>query len=195
MRALYVTVTGLTALLAAPAARAAEAEVEGFQPFTHLSYLVDFLILAAVLVYTLRGPLATYLSDRHDAIRKEMDAATARKADATERLARYERHLRELDDEVAKMRVDFERDGVAERDRIRADTHETIERLRADAVLDASREATQMKLDLEREVAERALIRAEAIVRERMNAARQRTLVERFITDLETRKDLGSLSA
>ncbi len=186
-------VAGLTALLAAPAALASD--VEGFQPFTHLSYLVDFIILAAVLVYALRGPLATYLSDRHDSMRKEMHEATARKADATERLARYERHLRGLDAEVATMRADFERDGLAERDRILAEAQETIERLRADSVLDASREATQMKLDLEREVAERAVIRAEALVRERMNAARQRTLVERFITDLESRKDLGSLSA
>jgi F-type H+-transporting ATPase subunit b len=193
VRTLYAMVAGVTALLAAPAALAADKE--GFQPFTHLSYLVDFIILAGVLGYALRGPLATYLSDRHDAIRKEMDEATARKADATERLARYERHLRELDAEVATMRSDFERDGLAESERILADAQETIERLRADAILDASREATQMKLDLEREVAERALIRAEALVRERMNAARQRTLVERFITDLESRKDLGSLSA
>ncbi|MEZ4266122.1 MAG: hypothetical protein R3F39_07070 [Myxococcota bacterium] len=193
MRTLYAMTAGLTALLAAPAALAASGE--GFQPFTHLSYLLDFIILAAVLVYALRGPLATYLSNRRDTILKEMDEATARKADATDRLARYEGALRELDAEVARMREDFERDGQAERERILTETRETIARLRADAALDATREASQMKLDLEREVAERALTRAEAIVRERMNAARQRTLVERFITDLESRKDLGSLSA
>jgi F-type H+-transporting ATPase subunit b len=193
VRSIYAFAAGMAGLLVAPAAMAASGE--GFQPFIHLSYLVDFIILAAVLVYALRGPLASFLASRHDAIRKEIEDATARKADATERLSRYEGALRDLDAEVAKMRADFERDGHAERERILAEAKETIERLRADAALDASREAAQLKLDLEREVAERALVRAEAIVREQMNAARQRTLVERFITDLESRKGLGSLSA
>ncbi|MCB9728803.1 MAG: hypothetical protein H6746_10045 [Deltaproteobacteria bacterium] len=190
-RTLHSAAIGVATLLVAPAASAAE----GFMPFTHLSYLLDFAILAGVLAYALRGPLATYLSDRHDSIRKEIDEAAARKADASERLARYEGALRDLDAEVERMRAEFERDGQAERARIEAEAEATIERLRAEAEMDAVREAAQMKLDLEHEVAERALVRAEAIVRERMNAARQRALVERFITDLETRKDLGSLSA
>ncbi|MGM0576575.1 MAG: hypothetical protein ACQEXJ_12670 [Myxococcota bacterium] len=184
--------TTLALLLAAPAALAAEG---GFVMEEHGFYIIDFVVFIGALWWFTRGPARRFLEERHDAVRKEMEAAAELRREAEERLRTYEARLRDLDDEIARMREDFRKDGERERERILAEAEAATERIRRDTQATVSHETSQLKQDLEAEIVERALDMAEEIVRDRMSADQHKRLVRGFIGDLESRGDLGSLSA
>ena len=177
-------------LLVAPAALAG-----GFVLREHGFYVIDFLVFMGILIYAAKGPAKTFLLNRHEAVRKEMAEATAIKERAQERLERYELLLSELEGEVARLRAEFKEAGERERKRIAEEAEARAERIRRDTAQSLAAESAQLKLEIEREVANRAVEMAEQMVRQRMNAERQRSLVKALIDDLESRGDLGSFTA
>lgn len=191
-RARLTQVLPLTAalLLVAPAALAG-----GFVLREHGFYVVDFLVMIGIIYAAAKGPAKGFLVNRHDAVRREMEEATALKAKAEERLERYERLVAELESETARMRADFQEAGEREASRIASEAAARAERIRRDTASALASESAQLKLEIEHEVAERALERAEGIVQQRMNAAQQKSLVRAFIDDLESRGDLSSFTA
>ncbi len=177
-------------LLVAPAALAG-----GFVLREHGFYVVDFLVMIGIIYAAAKGPAKKFLLDRHDAVRREMDEATALKARAQERLDRYERLVGELEGEIASMRQTFREAGEREAERIATEAAARAERIRKDTATALASESAQLKLEIEHQVAEHALERAEALVRQKMNADQQKQLVRAFIDDLESRGDLSSFTA
>lgn len=177
-------------LLVAPPALAG-----GFVLREHGFYLLDFVLLFGALLYFVRGPAKKFLVERHDAARREMEEATALKAQAQERLERYEAMLAELAAEAQRLQVEFREAGERERDRIIAEAEARAERIRRDAEATLAAESAQTKHDIELQIGAMAIERAEGLIRQRMNAERQKALVRSFIDDLESRGDLSSFTA
>ncbi len=181
----------LTALLTflAPTAAAADFILE-----EHGYYIVDFIVLASIVFYFVKGPAKKFLEDRHEAVAREMREATALKADAEERLARYEGLLRDLTGEVTRLRDEFKADGEREAERIMFEAEATAERIRKDTTATVEAESIALRADLERMLARQALDKAEDIIKAEVSADRQKALVRGFIEDLEKHRDLSSLT-
>lgn len=177
-------------LLLAPAALAG-----GFILEEHGYYIVDFVVLGSILFYFVRGPARQFLEDRHEAVAREMREASALKKDAEERLARYEQMLADLTNEVTRLREEFKADGQREAQRIVAEAEATAERIRRDTTSTVEAELAALREDLEHEVARQALTKAEALIKSQVTADRQKALVRGFIDELETHRDLSSLTA
>ena len=182
-------IISLIALSATPAlAGGFEWQVQGFQ-------IIDVIILVALVGAFAKKPAKAFLENRHEAARKEMDEAMSVKTSAEARLEKYEGALANLSDEITELNASFRTDGERESERIAREGEEAAEKVRRDSAETLSREGTQLKGEIERSVAIKALDRAEALIQSRLDDAHHKALIEAFITDLEKRDELGSFSA
>ncbi len=182
--ALFLTLVAATPALAG----GFEWQVQGFQ-------IIDVIILVALVGAFAKKPAQDFLKNRHEAARKEMDEAMSVKTSASARLERYEGALANLSTEVEDLNASFKSDGEREAARIQREGDSAAEKIRRDSAETLSREATQLKGEIERSVAIKALDRAEALIQSRLDEKSHRALIGSFISDLESRDDLGSFSA
>ena len=84
---------------------------------------------------------------------------------------------------------------LREAQRIVAEAEATAERIRRDTTSTVEAELAALREDLEHEVARQALTKAEALIKSQVTADRQKALVRGFIDELETHRDLSSLTA
>lgn len=109
-------------LLSAPPLLAAEGG--------ELPRIVNFAVLAAVLVLVLKKPLAGYLNARTDQIRKQLEDAAQKTARAESQRQQAADLLQRLDGEVEKARAEAKRAAEAERERILKAAEEEATRIR-----------------------------------------------------------------
>jgi F-type H+-transporting ATPase subunit b len=113
-----------------------------------LPRIVNFTILAAVLVLVLRKPLADFLNARTTQIREQLQEARSRETNAEIERKRAEELLASLGQEVQKAKEEAGRAAQAERDRILRTAEQEASRIRAIATkeIEAEVEAGRRKL-------------------------------------------------
>ena len=168
----------------AAAEHGAEAEhEEGALPT--IARLFNFAVLAGLLFYFLRSPLASYLAGRHTQIREELVKAAETRAAATAQLADVEQKLKALPAEIDALRAQGAEDVVAERARISHATAAERERLLAH---------TRREIDMQLRLAKRALVEhgaqlavdvAERRIISTITPEDQLRLVDRYTTQLK----------
>ena len=146
MRALRpLPVAAVAGVVLATVAAPAFAAEEGT---SYLPRIVNFTILATILVLALRKPIAGYLEARALQIREQLAAARADREEAARAAERATARFRELDDEVEAARQRITEAAAAEGRRIVAAAEEQAKKIGA---------AAQAELDQEVRVAERRL--------------------------------------
>jgi len=124
-----------------------------------LPRIVNFGILATVLVLVLRKPLADFLNAKTTQIREQLQEARSREANAQVERKRAEELLARLDQEVQKAKEEARRAALAEKERILRTAEHDAARLRAiakkeiEAEVEAGRRrlfarATELSVDL-----------------------------------------------
>ena len=146
---------------------------------------VNLLILVGVLVYFARKPIASFLVDRREKIRGDLDEAAELLRQAESRYAEWQRKLIDLDQELEGIRSDARRHAEEERENILADAHATVERIHRDATASVEREVRLAQAELRREAAEIATDMAEQILRERIGEPDRDRLMDEFITRVD----------
>jgi len=149
-----------------------------------LTNIVAFLIFVFVLSRVAWGPLMGVLDARKDKIRGDYQAAQA-KVDEAEDLRR------EFEDKLAAIQS-MERERVHEavkRGEELAKTMESEARNKAAGILsraeaDLARDVAEARIELRAQVVGMAIGAAEMLVRENLNDAKHRQLVENFIQGL-----------
>lgn len=155
---------------------------EGFLPIPKIFNLTLFLI---VMVILLRKPLAQALRDRREHIRAELVRAREEKAAAEEKLRQVEARLNRLDQEVAEIRANAEREAQAEHDRLIKLANEEAERLKTMAAREIEGATRAAQIELREFAAERAVEMAETIIRKEIRPEDNSRLVNDFARDLE----------
>jgi F-type H+-transporting ATPase subunit b len=166
-RRLLLAPLTMVLLFAAPAPAFA---AEGGSAIVELAArLFNFGILAGVLVYFLKTPIATYLASRSTQIRQDLVAAAELRASASDQLAQIERRMKTLPAELDALTAQGAEDVKAERARIASASAAERERLL---------EHTRREIDMRLRIAKRELVEHAADLAVRV--ARQR--IERTIT-------------
>lgn len=113
-----------------------------------LPRIVNFAILATVLVLVLRKPLADFLNAKTTQIREELREARSRETNAEVERKRAEELLLSLDQEVQKAKDEARRAAEAEKERILKTAQQEAARIRAIAKkeIDAEVEAGRRRL-------------------------------------------------
>jgi len=147
---------------------------------------INFAIFVALIVWFFTRRKTRHYFSAHQNQIAEAIAESARARDEAEREEREaESKMAALETQVAEMRAQAERDSAAEAQRIRALAREEAKRVAQSAQVEirAAERAAEMEL---RSIAARAAMgRAEALLRDRVNAQTESTFFEGFITELE----------
>jgi F-type H+-transporting ATPase subunit b len=98
-----------------------------------LSMAVNFLVIAAAIIWAARKFLPGMFRDRTAAIQKAMQEAQKASEEARVRLAEIESRLAKLDAEIGAMRAAAEKEGAAEEARIQAAAEEDARKIVASA--------------------------------------------------------------
>ena len=122
-----------------------------------LFLLINFAIIAGLIVYMWRKNIPGMMRTRTDTIKKGMDEARAASEEATRRLADVEARLARLDNEIATMRSAAERDGAAEEARLKAAAEEERKKIVSGAEQEIAAAAKQLRGEIKRYAAELAL--------------------------------------
>jgi F-type H+-transporting ATPase subunit b len=158
----------------------------------YLALLINFGLLAFGYYYFGKKPLAQALKNQRDSVAKQIEEAQRMKHEAEERAKQYQAKLQDLEAELASTRVALLEAGKGDRDRIVKDAEEKAVRMQKDATFLLDQETKQMRLDLQRETVEAALLAAEELLTKRVTQADQERFAEEFLTSLGPRLESAS---
>lgn len=150
----------------------------------YAALFINFALLAFGYYYFGKKPLGQALQNQRDSIAKQIEEAQRMKHEAEDRAKQYQAKLRDLEAELATTRRALEEAGKGERDRIVKEAEEKAVRMQKDAAFLLGQEAKQMRLDLQREAVEAALLAAEQLLTKRVTPADQERLAEEFLSSL-----------
>lgn len=150
--------------------------------------IINFLIMAAALVYLLRQPLKDFFADRDDAIRQGLEEGRKALAAAEARMSEVETKLTNLGQEIAAFKAESERAMEAERERLKQSAEAEAARLMEFAQTQIESATRAAKGELKRYTAGQAVELAEAMIRQRLDDPTRRGLVARFVRELKNRE-------
>lgn len=160
--------------------------IEGF-------YIIDFVILVALLVFLLKGPAKKFIENRHDRIKAELEAATRLREEAEARLRDLDALVAGLEAEIAVVREQFRQDGEREAARIQHETHGAVARVDAGLAKQREQETAKLREALENELVAAVLKSAETKLKLKLDAKTQAKVATDFIEALEKVPSLGNI--
>lgn len=144
--------------------------------------VLDFGLMAVLLVYLLTKPIRTGLAGRREGIEKALSDAVAAREAAEAKFAEYDAKLSKASAEIEEMSVAIRREGELERDRILASAHEMAQKITAEAEKTAESEILRARTELRQEASRLAIALAEEILKKQITAGDQQRLVDEYVS-------------
>ncbi|MBU0673237.1 MAG: ATP synthase F0 subunit B [Proteobacteria bacterium] len=142
---------------------------------------LNFAGLVIILVWALKKPLSNALSGRRQGIIEKFEDLESRKADAERIYKEYEAKLAGIDAEVDAIVSAAVAQGQVEKDRIIADAQRAAGDIKRQAEMAIQHEFAEARLRLRSEIAEEAVLMAESIIKQNLQATDQSRLVEDYL--------------
>jgi F-type H+-transporting ATPase subunit b len=147
-----------------------------------LAVILNFVIVAALIVWISKKNLPAVFRDRTGTIQKSLQEARRASEDANQRLAQIESRLSKLDDEIAQMRATSEKEAAAEEERIKASAEEEARHIIDSAEQEIAAAAKAARRDLTSYAADLAVSLAAKQIR--VDANTDQALLRRFAQQL-----------
>jgi F-type H+-transporting ATPase subunit b len=174
----------ILALLVFPMSAALAASGKGWVA-TDWFRVLNFGILAVVLFLILRKPVASALSSRIAGIKKELADLESQKEAAEKKLAEYSDKLSDLEKESEHIVADYIKQGNEAKARILKEAEASAEKLQAQARRNIEHEFDQAKKQLQAEVLEKSLAKAEELIKAKISTDDQNRLVDEYLDKVE----------
>jgi F-type H+-transporting ATPase subunit b len=152
----------------------------GWKP-TDTYRIMNFVVLAAVLVFLLRKPISQALAGRIKGIKDQLASLESQKAEAEKQLAQYSEKLSFLEKESEKIIAEYIRQGNEAKARILKEAEAAAEKLRIHARRSIDNELERAKLSLQQDILEKSLAKAEEMIRTHISAKDQEQLVDDYL--------------
>lgn len=143
--------------------------------------VMNFTVLAVALFFVLRKPLSQALSSRIKVIKEQLDDLEAQKVDAEKQLAEYNDKLAQLEKEAEKIVDDYVRQGNEAKARILKEAEASAEKLQAQARRSIEHEFERAKSELQKEILEKSLVKAEEIIKSKISDEDQENIVDDYL--------------
>jgi F-type H+-transporting ATPase subunit b len=143
--------------------------------------VMNFTVLAVALFLLLRKPASQALGGRIKGIKEELADLENRKASVEKQLAEYSQKLAALDQEAEQIISDYIRQGEESKARILKEAELAADKLKEQAQKNIAHEFQRAKLQLQAEIVEKALSKAEKIIQEQITAQDQNRLVDEYL--------------
>lgn len=143
--------------------------------------VMNFTVLFVALFFLLRKPVAQALSGRIKGIKDQLDELETKKKDAEKKLAEYNEKLSLLDKEAEKIVAEYIKQGNEAKARILKEAEGEAVKLEEQAKRNIENEFKQAKSKLQEEISEKALLKAEEIIRGTITTEDQDRLVDEYL--------------
>ena len=143
--------------------------------------VMNFVVLFIALFFLLKKPIAQALNGRIEGIKAQLAELEGKKAEAEKQLAVYNEKLAKLDEEAEQIVKEYIKQGNSARDKIIEAAKASAVKLEEQAKRNIEHEFKQAKGRLQEEVLEKALSKAEKIIREKITADDQNKLVDEYL--------------
>lgn len=143
--------------------------------------VMNFSVLIGALFFLLRKPVSQALNGRINGIKTELEELEAKKNEAEKKLAQYNEQIATLGREAEKIIAEYKRQGEAARDRILEESKKAAVKLEEQARRTIENEFKNAKLRLQEDILEKALTKAEELVKDRITSEDQNRLVDEYL--------------
>ena len=143
--------------------------------------IINFAVLAGALFFLLRKPVSQFFSSRIKGIEDQLSELENKKKDAEQKLEEYSEKLAQLDKEGKKIVDDYIRQGNEAKARILKEAESVAEKLKEQARRNIDYEINQAKLRLKEEVLEKAIVKAEEIIKNELTIEDHDRLVDEYL--------------
>lgn len=148
-----------------------------------ISTLLNFGVIAGLIIFAMKKGLPTVFRDRTSAIQKGIEEARKASAESAAKLKDIESRLAKLDQDIASMKIQAEQDADAEDRRLRAATEEEKKKIIATSEQEIEAAANLARRDLKKYAAELAIALAEKRIS--VDEAADKNLVREFASQLD----------
>jgi F-type H+-transporting ATPase subunit b len=146
--------------------------------------IINFVALVAVLGWFGGRALNKALAARHEQLRNELAQAAEAKVAAEARLAKEEKRLAALEQEIASIRAGIKQEAEAEKARLIELAEERARRIKEETTFLLDQQVKEAEATLRRQAAQTAVEMAEQIVRRSLSAGDQQRLLDGFVSDV-----------
>ncbi|MFH1152506.1 MAG: ATP synthase F0 subunit B [Pseudomonadota bacterium] len=143
--------------------------------------VMNFLVLAVALFFIAKKPVAEFFSSRKKGIQDELEELEKKKAEAEKALADYAARIANLSRESESIVADYIRQGEEAKKRILAEAETQAVKLEEVAKRNIEQEFKSAKTRLQKEIVEKALMQAEALVKSSIASEDQDRLVDDYL--------------
>ena len=143
--------------------------------------VMNFSVLFIALFLLLKKPVSNALNARITGIREQLDDLEAQKAEAEKQLSAYNERLSMLDKEAEELIQQYVKQGEEAKARILEAAESTAEKLEEQAKRHIAHEFEQAKEQLQEEIMQKALVKAEEIIKAKINDDDQDRLVDEYL--------------
>ena len=179
---LFVAISVLLALGSVWASSEAGHDDHGGKGKDLLLRSMNFVVLAGILIFLLRKPIAQGLKSRRQGIKDELDNLEGQKQEAEKQLAEYKKKLGLLDQEVEKIVAEYMREGEAVKAKIIEEAQVAAEKLQEQAKKNIEHEFHKAKQQLKAEMAGEAVAMAEKLIKKHIKHKDQKRLIDEYLT-------------
>ena len=143
--------------------------------------VLNFGVLAVGLFLLLRKPLSQALNSRIAGIKEQLADLEAQKEAAEKKLSEYNQKLSDLEKEAEHIVAEYIKQGNEAKARILLEAEAASEKLQAQARRTIEHEFEQAKQQLQAEILEKSLAKAEEIIRDKISTDDQGRLVDEYL--------------
>jgi len=143
--------------------------------------VMNFVVLLAALIFILRKPISQALSSRIKDIRQQLESLEAQKAEAEKQLAQYNEKLSQLESEAEKIVEGYIKQGNEAKAKILKEAEATAEKLQVQARRNIEHEFGKARQELQREIVEKSLVKAEETLKKAITEQDQDKLVDEYL--------------
>ncbi|WDP92962.1 MAG: ATP synthase F0 subunit B [Desulfobacter sp.] len=188
----HLKVSGTVMALVGGAAAVALASSGGGHGEVHNTWITEdtwkvlnFGLLAVGVFFIAKKPVSQFFSTRAKDIGEELSELEQKKADAEKKLAEYETRFRNLEQESAQIVEDYIKQGEEAKKRIIAEAGAQADKLEDMAKRNIEQEFKAAKAVLQQEIVEKAMDKAEAVIKKSIKAKDQDRLVDEYLKKVE----------
>ncbi len=143
--------------------------------------VMNFAVLAIALFFLLKKPVANALNTRIKDIKEQLAELESKKEKAEKDLEEYNKKLSLLSDEAEKIVAEYKRQGEEAKARILKAAESSAEKLEEQARKNIEHEFKKAKARLQEEILDKALAKAEELLKTKITDDDQERLVDEYL--------------
>ncbi len=153
-----------------------------------IKHAVNLGLLMGLLIYLVRKPFLSFLKNRKERLRSEVDRAAAAAEQAKVTLEEYSAKLDAVASEIAALQENIRKQGETEKDELVSAAEKSCEMIKKEVEDTVRLETTKAVSEIQSEVVDSALVLAEKMIRERVDADFTTDSVDDFVKMIEEGK-------